>query len=244
MGAEEDKGGAQRIGRVRVLVIDDDPAFREFAEVALDEARIEHDEAESAERGLARLREMPAGTYDLVLLDVEMPGASGWEFLEALRASGDEVPVIFVSGRDRAEDKVHGLRLGADDYVAKPVDFQELVARIETVLRRRRALAPILFGDLELDLARRRALRTGRRVELTPKEFDLLLALVRAEGSVLSRRALLREVWDIDFDPGTALLDVHLGRLRKKLDRFGRPLIQTVKGEGYRAVRRESESAR
>jgi DNA-binding response OmpR family regulator len=238
----EQSGRDLPAGSIRALIVDDDPGFHSFVEIALEEAGMHCRVAESAEHALELLELVPAGTYDVILLDVEMPGASGWELLERLRSEGDEVPVIYVSARGTTADRVRGLRLGADDYLAKPVEFDELIARIEAVVRRRRSLSPIVFGDLTIDLARRRAERVGKRVELTPKEFDLLLTLVRADETVLSRQDLLREVWDMEFDPGTALLDVHLGRLRKKLDRFGRPLIETVKGEGYRAVRRAGET--
>jgi two-component system copper resistance phosphate regulon response regulator CusR len=180
------------------------------------------------------MRAQRPGYFGLVLIDVIMPEKNGWELLTALREAGDEVPVIFISGRDAAEERVRGLRLGADDFVVKPFSFDELLARMEAVLRRRRSLAPLCVGDLKLDLTRRKAERSGSPVDLSPREFDLLLALAKKPGAILSRTQLLCDVWDMNFDPGTNLLDVHLGRLRKKLDRHGRPAIQTVRGEGYR----------
>src|SRR5262245_46665952 len=170
----------------------------------------------------------------MILLDVMMPALSGWELLHDLREHGRETPVIFVTARDAVEERVKGLRLGADDYVIKPFAFSELLARIEAVIRRRQSLAPIEVFDLRLDLARRQVRRGDRSIDLSPREFDLLLALVRAGGRVLSRSELLREVWSIEFDPGTNVVDVHIGRLRRKVDRHGPPLIQTVRGEGYR----------
>jgi DNA-binding response OmpR family regulator len=190
--------------------------------------------ANDGEQAAKVLSEHRPGYFGLVLLDISMPGTNGWEMLTALREAGDEVPVIFVSGLDSPEVRVRGLRLGADDFVVKPFSFDELLARMEAVLRRRRSLAPLCIGELTLDLRRRKAERAGKPVELSPREFDLLLALATIPGTTLTRAQLLFDVWDMRIDPGTNLLDVHLGRLRKKLDRHGRPAIQTVRGGGYR----------
>ena len=226
---------------MRILAVDDDPDFLGFLRIALEEAGIELVPAGDADAALALLEDAAAHRFDLVLLDIEIPGPSGLDLLTRVRESGDEVPVIVLSGIERTEERVRGLRLGADDYMVKPIEFEELLARIEAVLRRRRALPTIEFGDLRLDLARRKAYRAGKSVFLSPKEFDLLLVLVQAGGQTISRQRLLREVWDVDFDSRTNLLDVHIGRVRKKIDRHGRPIIQTVRGEGYRAQRREPE---
>ena len=134
------------------------------------------------------------------------------------------------------EERVRGLRMGADDYVVKPFALDELVARIETVVRRRKALRPIEAGDVRLDLNRRQVFRADQEVVVSPREFDLLLALTQAEGEVLSRSDLLRNVWGIEGEPSTNLVDVHIGRLRRKLDAFGPELIKTVRGQGYRLV--------
>jgi two-component system copper resistance phosphate regulon response regulator CusR len=219
------------------LLVDDDPEFTRFTTLALEEAGIQFAAASSVEAGLAALREAEAGSFDVILLDVTMPGATGWDFLLDIREQGNEIPVIFVTGNEDVQDRVKGLRMGADDYLIKPVEFEELIARLEAVLRRRQALVPIEFGDLKLDLARRKTERAGKPVNLSPREYDLLLSLVRADGRTLSRGQLLREVWNIDFDPDTNVVEVHIGRVRKKLDRHGRPLIETVRGQGYRAVR-------
>jgi len=224
---------------VQVLVIDDDPEFRALAAVALDDADIEYVAAEDAEEGLRILKQSGQGRFDLILLDVQMPGASGWDLLLALRDDGNEIPVIFLTGLEKVEERVKGLRLGADDYVPKPVEFDELVARMEAVLRRRQSLSPIEFGDIHVDMARRKVVRAGNRIDLSPREYDLVLALIRSNGALMSREELLREVWDMDFDPGTNVLDVHIGRVRKKLDRHGRPSIETVRGQGYRMKRHE-----
>jgi DNA-binding response OmpR family regulator len=169
----------------------------------------------------------------MILLDVMMPVKDGWEFLHDLREKGRETPVIFVTARDAVEERVKGLRLGADDYIIKPFAFDELLARIDAVIRRRSALAPMSYGDLELDLARRAVKRGGEQVELSPREFDLLRTLMANHDKVLTRAKLLHEVWGIDFDPETNVVDVHVARLRRKVDRRGPPLIQTVRGEGY-----------
>jgi two-component system OmpR family response regulator len=220
---------------MRVLLVDDDPAFTQFAIAALEQADIAYATAGGAEEGLARLRAEDAG-FDVILLDIGMPGRTGWDFLLEIREHGDEIPVIFVTGNEDVEDRVRGLRMGADDYLIKPVQFEELVARLEAVLRRRRALVPIQFGDLVLDLSRRKAERNKRPVDLSPREYDLLLRLVRAGGRIVSREQLLREVWDGELAPDTNVVEVHVGRVRKKLDRHGRPLIETVGGVGFGAV--------
>ena len=225
---------------MKVLIVDDDSDFLTFTTIAMEAAGISYETAASAEDCLALMTERTPGAFDLILLDVEMPGASGTDLLMKLREHGDQIPVIFVSGRGRTEDRVHGLRLGADDYIVKPVEYEELIARMEAVLRRRASLAPIKWGDLSFDLARRSVARAGKAMNSSPREYDLLLTLARAQGEVVTRKNLLRDVWDIEFDPGTNVLDVHIGRVRKKLQFAGTPLIETVRGEGYRLERRST----
>ena len=220
---------------MRVLLVEDDPDFRLVALHALQRFGIEAVEATCAEEGLSLLGSSEPG-FDCILLDIMMPGASGWDLLIELREIGNETPIIFVTGRETLEEKVRGLRMGADDYLVKPIEFEELVARIEAVMRRRRELADIRYGDLHVDLARRRVHRSETKVDLSPREYDLLLALARGAGAVVSRETLLRDVWDLPFDPGTNVLDVHIGRLRKKLDANGPPIIRTVRGSGYQLV--------
>jgi len=219
---------------VRVLIVDDEPDVRQYISALLHSVGVECAIAKDGAQAIQLMNEQRPGFFGIVLLDVTMPVKNGWEMLAALREAGDEVPVIFVSARDAPEERVRGLRLGADDFVVKPFSFDELLARMEAVLRRRRSLAPLCVGELKLDLARRKTQRCGQPVALSPREFDLLLALVKAPGATLSRAQLLFDVWNMRDDPGTNLLDVHLGRLRKKLDLHGRPAIQTVRGEGYR----------
>ena len=226
--------------RMRILAVDDDPAYGAWIQGVLQHAGLQVEALESGNSALQRLGEVSEGPFDLLLLDVRMPLMSGWDLLLALRERGGELPVIVVSGEESVAERVRGLRMGADDYVTKPVEPEELLARIEAVVRRRRSLAPLDFGDLRVDPVRRRVERLGKRVDLSPKEYDLLLALVRAGGEVVARNELLREVWDMDFDPGTNLLDVHIGRLRRKVDGTGRPLIETVRGEGYRLLRHDA----
>jgi two-component system OmpR family response regulator len=220
---------------MRVLVVDDDPGFLRYAALALEEAQIEYVAVPDARAAWDTLAQHSAGHFDVILLDVEMPGIDGWDFLKELRARDIQVPVIFVTGHDAVEQRIKGLRLGADDYIIKPFEFEELVARLEAVLRRH-ASAQIEVGDIKLNLAHRRLERAGEEIELSPREFELLLALALARGRVLSRKELLREVWRLEFEPGTNVLDVHMTRLRKKLGRRGGSPIETVRGQGYRLV--------
>ena len=219
---------------MRLLVVDDDPKFRAYIRRGLEESGIDCEVA----AGPRAAEEILAGGQehgiDLILLDVMMPQESGWDFLERLRAQGDETPVIFLTARHQVEERVKGLRLGAEDYVIKPFDFSELLARIEVVGRRRSEPGLLEVGDLRMDLHRRLVEREGVRIEMSPREFEVLHALAAARGQVLSRAELLHSVWGIDFDPGTNLVDVQIARLRRRVDRGGRPLIETVVGQGYR----------
>ncbi|MEZ6016606.1 MAG: response regulator transcription factor [Planctomycetota bacterium] len=219
---------------MRILLVEDDADFRTTLRIALASANHDVSEAPDAELALDALR---FGEHDLVLLDLELPERSGFDVIHDVREAGDELPIIVISGREGVEDRVKALRLGADDYLTKPIHFEELEARIEAVMRRRTQLAPVSFGDLHFDLARRRVTRNGKPCWLSPREYDLLFALARADGEAVTRKDLLNEVWDISFDPGTNVLDVHIGRVRKKVDRHGRPLIETVRGVGYKLVK-------
>jgi len=218
---------------MHVLVVDDDTKLRDFIRQGLSERGIESTEARDGDEAL-RIVSEPTSRFDVMLLDVMLPAQSGWDLLLNLREAGNETPVIFVSALDAVEERVRGLRMGAEDYVVKPFALDELVARIETVVRRRKTLVPIEAGDVRLDLNRRQVFRADKEVDVSPREFDLLLALTRAEGEVLSRSELLRNVWGMEGEPSTNLVDVHIGRLRRKLDAFGPELIKTVRGKGYR----------
>lgn len=218
---------------MKILIVDDDPKFRRYIRLGLEEQGIECAEAESAEDGDAVLGAQGAH-FDVMLLDVMMAGRSGWELLAAMRERGDATPVIFLTARHEVSERVKGLSLGADDYILKPFDFSELMARIQAVLRRRRAMPVIEVGDLRMDLGRRFVERAGERIEMSPREFDFLLALAQRPGETLTRAELLRQIWNIDFDPGTNVVDVLVARLRRRLDRHGPRLIETVVSKGYR----------
>ena len=177
------------------------------------------------------------GAYDLVILDVMLPGLNGWQVLQSLRERGLQMPVLFLTARDQVEDRVKGLELGADDYLVKPFSFAELLARVRIILRRGPAGNEgtlLRVADLELDLLRRRVSRNGKRVDLTAKEFGLLELLMRRHGEVLPRSLIASQVWDMNFDSDTNVIEVAMRRLRMKIDE-GHPvkLIQTVRGMGY-----------
>ena len=176
--------------------------------------------------------------YDLVILDIMLPKVDGWTILQTLRQAGKHMPVLFLTARDQVKDRVRGLELGADDYLIKPFDFSELLARVRTLLRRQlpQKTVPekLTIGDLELDLLSRRVIRAGKRLDLTAKEFALLELLMRRSGEVLSRSLIASQVWDMNFDSDTNVIDVAVRRLRSKVDDdFELKLIHTVRGMGY-----------
>lgn len=219
---------------MRVLIIDDDALVRDSLDAVLSRAGIEAVAASCPEEARAVLGALENGAFDVILLDVSMPGETGWDFLQGLREGGDTTPTIFLTGSSTVEERVRGLEMGADDFIAKPFETKELMARIEAVVRRAQSLPIVEVGDLRIDLGRRVVERAGRRIEISPREFDVLRALGEARGRVLSRSELLDRVWGIHFDPGTNVVEVQMARLRRKVDRGARPLIQTVVGEGYR----------
>ena len=175
--------------------------------------------------------------FDLVLLDVMLPDRDGWWVLEELRKSGKEMPVLFLTARDSVEDRVKGLNLGADDYLTKPFAFTELLARVRSLLRRRPpppTSEKLAIADLDVDVARRRVTRAGKYIDLTVKEFDLLLFLLRNAGNFQSRTVIMEQVWDVNFDTDSNIVDVQVRRLRAKVDDpFRNKLIHTVRGVGY-----------
>lgn len=221
---------------MKILIVDDDPKLRGFVAKGLEAHGIESVSASDGAEALAVLERSISDRPDLILLDVMMPGKSGMEFLDELRRRGHDLPVIFVTARRGVEDRVKGLRIGADDYVLKPFEFDELLARIEAVIRRRQSVPVFEFGDVRIDVARRIVERAGQRIDLSPKEFDLLRTLAEARGRVVSRTELLKVVWGINFDPETNVVDALVARLRRRIDRGGSSLIDTVIGQGYRLV--------
>lgn len=218
---------------MNLLLVDDDPKFRGYMQQGLQESGMRIETAESGERATQLLEERGPGAFDLLLLDVMLPQSSGWDVLERLRARGDPTPVIFLTARSSVEERVKGLRLGADDYVIKPFEFSELLARIEAVRRRHAASPTLTVGKLRLDLEHRAVNCGSVRIEMSPREFELLLALARAEGQVVSREVLLEKVWGMPFDPGTNVVNVLIARLRRRLEPWAPGVVRTVVGEGY-----------
>ena len=218
---------------MRVLVIEDDPTVGQFVKRGLEEQRWSVDLVADGEEGETLARSQP---YDLVVLDMRLPGRSGLEVLRNLRARGFERPVLVLTAQDAVDAKVETLRAGADDYVTKPFAFEELLARVEALARRPRVLAtPVLkVADLEVDLDAREVRRGSAAVELTPKEFLVLEYLCRHKGRVMSRTLITEYAWGYHFDPGTNIVDVVINHLRKKIDSGkGKKLITTVRGVGY-----------
>ncbi|MBI5689164.1 MAG: heavy metal response regulator transcription factor [Verrucomicrobia bacterium] len=218
---------------MRILVVEDERKAADYLKKGLSESGFVVDIAHRGEDGLhLSLTE----SYDLIVLDVMLPGCDGWSILTALRTSGRTTPVLFLTARDSVPDRVKGLDLGADDYLVKPFAFSELLARIRTILRRGPSRQSDVFqiADLEINLPRHRASRGGQRLDLTPKEFALLALLAQRKGEVLSRTLIAEQVWEMNFDSDTNVVDVAIRRLRAKVDDgFPRPLLHTVRGVGY-----------
>ena len=218
---------------MKILVIEDDPTVGEFVRRGLEEQRWQ---ADLVNNGLEGERMALSQPYDLVILDMRLPGRSGLDVLRTLRARGFERPVLVLTAQDAVDAKVETLRAGADDYVTKPFAFEELLARVEALLRRPRAMAsPLLrVADLELDQGTRDVRRGEESIELTPKEFAVLEYLMRHAGRVMSRTLITEYAWGYHFDPGTNIVDVVINHLRKKIDaKFEKKLITTVRGVGY-----------
>ena len=219
---------------MHILVVDDDRAVRESLARSLQYSGYEVDSAADGVEALAHL----SGTHpDAVIMDVMMPRLDGLEATRMLRSNGNDVPILVLTARDAVDDRVDGLDAGADDYMVKPFQFPELLARIRTLLRRGEAVAlpsNLRVADLELDPGRHRAYRSGQRIDLTSKEFALLHLLMRRTGEVLTRTEITALVWDINFDCDTNVVDVAIRRLRMKVDEpFGDRLIHTIRGVGY-----------
>ena len=218
---------------MKILVIEDDPTVGEFVKRGLEEQRWQVD---LVANGLAGEGLAVSQTYDLVVLDMRLPGKNGLDVLRTLRSRGFERPILVLTAQDAVDAKVETLRAGADDYVTKPFAFEELLARVEALSRRPRALAsPLLrVADLELDQGTREVRRAEELIELTPKEYAVLEYLMRHNGRVMSRTLITEYAWGYHFDPGTNIVDVVINHLRKKIDaKHDRKLISTVRGVGY-----------
>ncbi|MEF8714613.1 MAG: heavy metal response regulator transcription factor [Accumulibacter sp.] len=219
---------------MKILVVEDEPKTGTYLKQGLLEAGFV---ADLVSNGLDGLHLALTEAYDLVILDVMLPGIDGWQILQGIRRTGKDMPVLFLSARDAVDDRVKGLELGADDYLVKPFAFSELLARVRTLLRRGskvRESGLLRAADLELDLRRRRVTRSGRRIDLTAKEFALLELLLRRQGEVLPRSLIASQVWDMNFDSDTNVIEVAIKRLRLKVDEgFDDKLIRTVRGMGY-----------
>lgn len=218
---------------MRILIIEDEKKTAAFLNKGLSESGFIVDTEENGEQGLL----LALGKdYDLIILDVMLPDRDGWSILSTLRQAGKQMPVLFLSARDAVQDRVKGLELGADDYLIKPFAFSELLARVRLLLRRgpARQSESLRIADLEIEFARQKATRSGNRLDLTAKEFALLSLLARRTGEVLSRTLIAEQVWDINFDSDTNVIDVAIRRLRSKVDDpFEKKLVHAVRGVGY-----------
>lgn len=219
---------------MKVLLVEDDPQTVVYLQQGLSENGFVVDVARSTDAALVHARS--GRQYDVMLLDVMLPGRDGMSLLKELRLAGDQTPMIFLTARDAVADRVKGLEMGADDYLVKPFAFSELLARIRTVMRRSVPRSPevIRIADLEIDLIRHKATRGGKRLELRPKEFALLSLFARRTGEALSRTFIAEQVWDMNFDSDSNVVDVQVRRLRMAVDDpSDHKLIHTVKGVGY-----------
>ncbi len=218
---------------MRILIVEDDQKTAAYLKKGLAENGFVVDVADQGEDGLHLTR---TAQYDLVILDVMLPEKDGWSILSEIRRSGKQTPVLFLTARDSVQDRVKGLELGADDYLVKPFAFSELLARIRSILRRGPQRQPevLRIADLEIDLLQHKATRSGKRLDLTAKEFALLSLLARRKGEVLSRTFIAEQVWDMNFDSETNVVEVAIRRLRSKVDDpFATKLIHTIRGVGY-----------
>ena len=218
---------------MRILLIEDEKKTAAFLAKGLREADYEANVATDGEAGAALARKE---AFDLLIIDVMLPKMDGWDVVRELRTAGVATPIIFLTARDGVPDRVKGLELGADDYLVKPFAFSELLARIRSLLRRTPTAAAetLRIEDLEIDTRRNRAIRSGVALNLTPKEFLLLARLARSAGEVVSRADIVEQVWDINFEPDTNVIDVVVRRLRAKVDDpFETKLVHTIRGVGY-----------
>jgi two-component system OmpR family response regulator len=220
---------------MKILLIEDDATAASYLRKALAESG---HVADVVDDGLAGLNRAMAETYDALIVDRMLPSIDGLSVIETLRKAGKDVPVMIVSALGEVDERVRGLRSGGDDYLVKPYAFSELLARLEVLVHRRGSqpqhVTQLRVADLEMDLLTRSVKRSGQAIDLKPREFQLLEYLMRHTGQVVTRTMLLEAVWDYHFDPQTNVIDVHISRLRQKIDKgFDRPLLQTVRGAGY-----------
>ncbi len=219
---------------MKILIVEDEPKTGDYLRQGLAEAGFIVDLARD---GLDGIHLALTEDHDLAILDIMLPGIDGWQVLQSIRKAGKNIPVLFLTARDDVTDRVKGLELGADDYLVKPFVFSELLARVRTLLRRGGNVMKserLRIADLELDLMRRRVVRSGKKIDLTSKEFSLLELLLRRQGEVLPRSLIASQVWDMNFDSDTNVIEVAIRRLRAKVDDDFEPkLIHTVRGMGY-----------
>jgi two-component system copper resistance phosphate regulon response regulator CusR len=219
---------------MKILIVEDEQKTGDYLKQGLTEFGFTVD---LARNGMDGLHLGKTGDFDLIILDVMLPELSGWQVLDALRKQNLHMPVLFLTAKDQVEDRVKGLELGADDYLVKPFAFSELVARVRSLLRRgKNNIEPTVLkvANLELDLLKHRVTRDGQRIELTAKEFSLLELLMRRQGEVLTRTLIASQVWDMNFDSDTNVIEVAMRRLRSKIDDAFEPkLIHTLRGMGY-----------
>ena len=223
------------VAAMKVLVIEDDREAAAYVAKGLSESGYVVDHAAEGRDGLFMATD---GSYDILIVDRMLPGMDGLALIAALRAADVRTPVLILSALAGVDDRVKGLRAGGDDYLVKPFAFAELLARIEALLRRSggtQVTTRLSVGDLEMDLLSRKVRRSSHEIDLLPREFRLLEFMMRRAGQVVTRTMLLENVWDYHFDPQTNVIDVHVSRLRQKIDKgFERPLLHTVRGAGYR----------
>ncbi|MGA8261175.1 MAG: heavy metal response regulator transcription factor [Arenicellales bacterium] len=218
---------------MRLLVVEDEVKTADYLRRGLSEQGFSVSVARDGAEGLHMALD---NSFDAIVLDVMLPAMNGWQVLQELRAEGKRTPVLFLTARDGVEERVKGLDFGADDYLVKPFAFSELLARLRALLRRGTGdgLQVLTVADLTLNVATRRAFRAGRRIDLTAKEFSLLWLLMRYAGEVQSRTVIAEQVWDMNFDSDTNVVEVAVRRLRRKVDEpFDEPLIHTIRGMGY-----------
>lgn len=219
---------------MKILLVEDEAEIGDLIKTGLEKEEFSVDYCKDGDSGMEHAM---SNSYDAVVLDVMLPGKSGLEILKMVRAGQNNVPIIIITARGETEDRIEGLDLGADDYLPKPFFVEELIARLRAIWRRssETGMSVLNVGTLSANLMSREVVRSGRQIEMTPKEFSLLAFLMRAPGRVLTRTQILEQVWGYHFDPGTNLVDVYIRRLRSKIDFEGEiPLIETLRGVGYR----------